>query len=387
MDKNRVSIDQLALLYLLLIMGGKFLSLPSLLAGDVGHDSWLSMCFSFAWDGVCLTFLLWAIKLNKQARMDISAILDRSVSKVVSKIIFVIFFVIFVLRVNILLSSCYEMFSVTFDVSTNWVVYVLPIAALAFFAVQKGFNAISRASQLLFGIIVISVIALLVSPLMEAEFSELMPIGEAGWGKIILTSYTRSFWFSDYIFMYFVLDGIKVKKHVFAPVLVSFAIGAALAIVLNAVFVALFGSIAPQFDMAMSKIGVFSSSNTTNGRWDWLTLSIWLVSVFIKVVVYIFCAYKCLEKIINKNFTNVNWIAATIVTLTLALPMFVSTETLLSTVIKWGIIPFTIVQYVLPLLMPLLTTVALKKTQFGLRKTLPETNKTKPVPIVEAQHE
>lgn len=363
MDKNRVNIDQLALLYLLLIAGGKFLSLPSILAGDVGHDSWLAMCFSFLWDGICLVFLLWAIKLNSKANMDISAILDKSVSKVVSKLILAIFFVIFVLRTNILLTSCYHMFSITFDVSTNWLVYLLPVVVVSFFAVYNGFNAVARAGQLLFGLILISVIALLVSPLMEVKFSSLLPIGEAGWGKILETSYMRSFWFTDFIFMYFVMDGIKVKKHVFSPVLIAFGIGVVLTVLLNAIFVALFGYLAPNFDMAMSKIGIFSAASTSNGRWDWLTLSIWLISVFIKIIVFIFCAYKCVEKIVDKNFSNVNWIAATFVTLTLMLPMFVSTNTLLNTVIKWGLIPFTVVQYLLPLLMPLFTKVALNKTE------------------------
>lgn len=363
MDKNRVSVDQLALIYLLVIAGGKFLSLPSILAGDVGHDSWLAMCFSFLWDGICLAFLLWAIKLNSKANLDVSAILDKSVSKVVSKIILLIFFVIFTLRVNILLTSCYHMFSITFDVSTNWLVYVLPVAAVSFFAIQKGFNAIARTSQLLFGLILIAVIALLVSPMMEVEFGELLPIGEAGWGKIVETSFTRSFWFSDYLFMFFVMDGVKVKKHVFSPVFIAFSVGVVLTVLLNAVFVALFGSYAPNFDMAMSKIGVFSAASTQNGRWDWLTLSIWLISVFIKIITFIFCAYKCLEKLVDKNFKNVNWVVALIVTLTLMLPMFVSTQTLLSTVIAWGLIPFAVVQYLLPLLMPLFTTVALKKTE------------------------
>lgn len=363
MDKNRVKIDQLALIYLLIITGGKFMSLPSLLAGDLGHDSWVAMCFSFLWDAICLCFLLWAVKLNSKANMDISAILDKSVTKVVSKIIFVIFFVIFILRVNILLTSCYQMFSITFDVSTNWLVFVIPVALLSFFAIQRGFNAIARASQLLFGLIIISVIALLISPLIEAEMTALLPIGEAGWGKILETSYTRSFWFSDYIFIYFVMDGIKVKKHVFSPVLVAFGIGAALTVLINAVFVALFGYFAPDFNMAMSKIGVFSVANTTNGRWDWLTLSIWLISVFIKIIVFIFCAYKCVEKIVDKNFVKVNVFVAVFVTLTLMLPMFVSTETLLGTFIVWALIPFTIVQYLLPLFMPLLTKVALRKTE------------------------
>ena len=362
MDKNRVKLDQLALLYLLLITGGKFLSLPSILASDVGHDSWLSMIFSFVFDGICLCFLLWAIKLNSKANMDISAILDKSVSKVVSKIILAIFFVIFTLRTTILMTSCYEMFSLTFDVSTNWVMYVIPVAIVSFFAIQKGFNAVARASQLLFGLVVLSVIALLVPPLLDVEFSQLLPIGEAGWGKIFETSYMRSFWFSDYMFIYFVMDGVKVKKHVFSPMLVCFGIGAALTVLLNVIFVSLFGSYAPAFDMAMSKIGAFGATSS-NGRWDWITLSIWLLSVFIKIIVFIFCSYKCIEKILDKNFTNVNWIVALVIVATLMLPMFVSTEQLLSTVILWGVIPFTLVQYLLPLLMPLFTKVALNKTQ------------------------
>ena len=134
-------------------------------------------------------------------------------------------------------------------------------------------------------------------------------------------------------------------------------------ILLNAVFVALFGYLAPDFDMAMSKIGVFSAASTTNGRWDWLTLSIWLISVFIKVMVFIFCAYKCIEKFVGSNFVKFNWIAAGIILLTLSLPLFVSTEQLLGTVIKWGVIPFTLVQYVLPLLMPLCTKAAKRKTE------------------------
>ena len=363
MDKNRVKLDQLALLYLLLITGGKFLSLPSILAGDVGHDSWLAMVFSFVWDGICLCFLLWAIKLNSKANMDISAILDKSVSKVVSKILMAIFFVIFMLRTIILMTSCYEMFSLTFDVSTNWIVYIIPIAIMAFFAIQKGFNAIARTSQLLFGVIILAVIALFIPSLNGLEFSQLLPIGEAGWGKILQTSYMRSFWFSDYMFIYFVMDGVKVKKRVFTPVLVCFGIGAVLTVFLNVVFVSLFGSFAPQFDMAMSKIGAFTDANSSNGRWDWITLAIWLLSVFIKIIVFIFCAYKCIEKILDKNFTKVNWIVAIFISLTLMLPMFVSTEQLLSTVILWGIIPFTLVQYLLPLFMPLFTKVALNKTE------------------------
>ena len=370
MEKDRISINQFALMYLLLIAGGKFLKLPSILAADVGHDSWLTLVFSFLWDGICLTFLLWAIRINKDSQLDISKILNNTVSKVVAKIILVIFFVMFIVRNEILLASCYKMFAVTFDVSTNWIIYVIPVVALSLLALKLGFNSVARASQLLFGIIFICVVVLLISPISQVDFGNLLPIAEAGIGKIMSTSITRSFWFTDYIFVYLLLDNVKVKKHVFSPVLTAFAIGAVLTIAMNAIFVALYGDLAPEFDLAMSKIGVHFVSNASNGRWDWLTLSIWLISVFIKIVVFFICAYKCLEKIFEFNATKINVWAVLAITLLFMLPMFIPTEIVLSTVVLYGLIPFVIIQYALPLAMPFLTKAA--QAKLNLRDTLGE---------------
>lgn len=361
MDKDRLSVNQFALMYLLLIAGGKFLKLPSILASDVGHDSWLTLCFSFLWDAICLTFLLWAIRINKESQLDISKILNVTVSKVVAKILLAIFFVMFIVRNNILLASCYKMFAVTFDVSTNWIVFVIPVVALSVLALKLGFTSVARASQLLFGIIFICVFVLILSPLSQVDFGNLLPVGEAGWGKIISTSVARSFWFTDYIFVYLLLDNVKVKKHLFSPVLIAFAIGAVLTIAMNGMFVALYGDLAPSFDLAMSKIGVHFVSDSSNGRWDWITLSIWLISVFIKIVVFFFCAYKCLEKIFEFNANKLNVWALLVITLLFMLPIFIPTEIALSTVVQYGLIPFAIVQYALPIAMPFLTKAAQAK--------------------------
>ena len=177
MTKDRISISQLSLLYLLLIAGGKFLKLPSILAQDVGHDSWITIAFSFLWDAVCLVFLLWAIKINRESKLDISAVLNNTITKAGAKIVLAIFFVIFIVRTNILLASCYKMFAVTFDVSTNWVVFVLPIVALSVLALKLGFNSIARASQLLFGVIFLCVVVLVIPPVTRADMGSLLPVG------------------------------------------------------------------------------------------------------------------------------------------------------------------------------------------------------------------
>lgn len=361
MDRNRVSIDQLSLLYLLMIAGGKFLAFPSILAKEVGHDSWLVLCFSFLWDAICLTFLLWAIKINQAYKLDMGEILNKSITKVFAKIIFAIFFVIFMSRVIILISSCYKTFSVTFDVKTNWIFYIIPILAVSLLPVILGFNSVARTGQIVIAMVMLAVIALVVSAFKQTKFTDLLPVGEAGFGKIVETSFTKSFWFSDYIFIYFVMDSIKVKKRIFSPVLISFAVGAVLTVVVNAIFVAMFGQFAQDLDLAMSKIGIFSMAGSTNGRWDWLTLTIWLISIFIKIIVFVFCAYKCLEKIFGLPSTKTNWFIAAFIGILMLLPMFISIDSWLNEFIKWGLIPFAVVQFALPLCMPLLVNVANKK--------------------------
>lgn len=354
MNKNKVNVTQISLMLLLVISGGKFLSLPSLLAKDVGHDSWLVLAINFFFDAVCLCFLLWAIKMNKQC-LSIDKILDKTISRVGSTIVLAVFFVMFMCRIILLLDSCYNTFAITFDVNTNWIIFMLPILAVAGFAIARGFNSVARMSQILFALIILAIIGILIYPLTKMQFSSLLPIGEAGAGKIFGTAFLRSFWFSDYIFIYFVLEDLKPQKHLFCPVLVSFAVGVALTVLLNMVFVALFGELAQYSNLAMSKIGMFSVSESTDGRWDWLTLSVWLISVIIKIIIFVFCAYKCVEKIFRLHFTKINFIVLGVMALILLLPMFLPVNTLVNTFVYWCVLPFAVVQYLLPLLMPWFT--------------------------------
>lgn len=362
MNKNKVNVTQISLMLLLVISGGKFLSLPALLAKDVGHDSWLVLVINFFFDAVCLCFVLWAVKLNKQC-LSIDKILDKNISPVGSTAVLVLFFIIFMCRIILLLDSCYNTFAITFDVNTNWILFMLPIMLVAGFSIARGFNSVARMSQILFGLIILAIIGILVYPMTKMQFSALLPIGEAGAGKIFGTAFLRSFWFSDYIFIYFVMEDLKPQKRLFAPVLTCFAVGVVLTVLLNAVFVALFGELAQYSNLAMSKIGMFSVSESTDGRWDWLTLSVWLMSVIIKIIIFVFCAYKCVEKVFRMHFTKINYVVLSFIALIMLLPMFLSVGTLIETFLYWCVLPFAVIQYLLPLLMPLFTKRANKHAE------------------------
>lgn len=362
--KNRVTVNQLALLLLLVLSGGKFLGLPAIIAGEVDHDGWLSMSVCFLCDALCLAFVLWAIKANRY-HTDFNSILNKTLGKFASKVIMTVFFVVFILRILVLCDSCYEMFSVTFDVNASWLIFILPIIVVACIAIAVGFRAVARMGQLLFVIIVLSLIALIMPPLALAEFGSLLPVGEAGAAAILRTAYKCSFWFSDYIFLYFVMDNVATKKggRVFLPVFVAFSIGAILVVLTDVVFVSLYGSYASQNTLAMSKIGIFSVSESTNGRWDWLTMSVWSLSVLLKIIIFVYCAYKCIEFIFDAKFAKVNWVAVAAIASLTAVPMFISVQTLLDSVVEPLQPLFVAVQYLLPLFMPLLVCLTNKKSK------------------------
>ncbi len=365
MEKDRVTVDQLALMLMLVIAGGKFLALPSILADEVGRDSWIVMCLVFAVDAVCLCFLLWSVRLNKDG-LSVDRVLDLSLGKVIGKLLLAILFVIYMSRQIVLIGSCYEMFAVTFDINTNWLFFALPVVAVTTFALTRGFTAMARVSQILFGLVTISVVALLVNPLLSVRWSQLLPFAEAGWGNMVNCAAKQSYWFSDYIFMYFVLDKVKVRKHLYLPIMSVFIVGAVITVVMDIVFVTLYGSFAPHFRLAMSKIGAFSLGDGASGRWDWLTLSLWVTSVLLKITLFFYCAYKSLEKIFEFRHDKINWFAVGSITLLLMLPMFVSTDDFMSVFLANAVIPFAVVQFVLPVAYPLLTRIATNKAERGV---------------------
>ena len=361
MNRDKVTIGQFSLLLLLVISGSKFLSLPSILAESVGHDGWLVLLVAFALDVICLACLAWALKLNKTHNLPLEKVLRTTLSVVAEKVVLLVFFVLFVSRSMVLLNSCYRMFAVTFDVSTNWIMFVLPIVAVAYFAIARGFNSIARMGQLMCTLIVLCIVALLSFTLQQTDFGGIFPIAEAGWGKIFSTAFTHSFWFSDYLFVYFIMENIHIKKRVFTPIFASFAVGVVLTVAMNIVFVSLFGSIAPEIKLAMSKISVFSVTETTSGRWDWLTLSVWIMSVLVKIIIFVYCAYKCGEKLFGLHFSKPNIYTILVIALLLMLPLVVPVESVVQNFMKKLLVPFALVQYLLPISLPLLVQISNKR--------------------------
>ena len=360
---NKVKTEQVAIILMLIVPVGKYLSLPSLMAKGAGRDYWISICLIFAVDFICFLFLMWALKLNTE-RLSLKDIFDRTIGKAVSKILFLIMFLYIYLRAAVIMESCLELFSVTFAIKTNWPAFIIPIAALSLFMARKGMNNFARLCEILFVIIYLSFGIMLFLAARNADFSNIKPILDDGFQPVLETAMKNTFWFSDFCFIAYIMGDFKPNKKYVLTLSTAYIVAMALTVFMNILFIALFDQLTVQSQSVLSKVSQFSVKLTTSGRIDWLFVSILLFTLFIKTALQFFCCNRCLKYIFEiSEHKNPYWTNLVVALPMIIVPVFVKVKDTVFDLFSrdgYGFV-FWIIQYGVPLLSPLMTYLANKK--------------------------
>ena len=361
---EKVKISQLALILLIVIPGGKYLSLLSYMYSISGRDSWLSFLLLFVLDFVCFLFTLWAINLNRRG-LSLNEILTRTLSPVGAKIIFAVFTVFCLLRVTVLLLGCVDLFSSTFVINTNWLAYIIPIALLVAVSLVQGVRNVARLTEMLFVFVMLALLSIIFLSLRSADFSNLRPFLNEGFKPVLEGSLDGSFWFADSVFLLFFLEKVEApKKKDNVLLCVMLLIGILVTMALVVLYVALFGNASGINGIAITKVSQFNISNNSYGRLDWLSISIWMCSIFIKIIVLSFCAYSAIVWTVGYKKEKFNWwVFLSMVVPVIALPLFFEMETFIFNQVSKGFVKYIliVVQYVLPICLPFLTKAACAK--------------------------
>ena len=88
---------------------------------------------------------------------------------------------------------------------------------------------------------------------------------------------------------------------------VMLLIGILVTMALVVLYVALFGNASGINGIAITKVSQFNISNNSYGRLDWLSISIWMCSIFIKIIVLSFCAYSAIVWTVGYKKEKFNW--------------------------------------------------------------------------------
>ena len=359
---NSIKQTQIILLVIIVVSGGKFLSLPGLMAKLAGRDSWVSMAIMFAIDFVCLGFILWASKINGEKSFD--DILKDTLSPVGAKIVFLLYALFFILRIMGGLLDTQELISSTLSVVTNWVAFVLPILFVAGFNVVRGARNIGRITQIFFGFIFASVIMILLLSLKNTNFSNLQPHLVDGFGIVAKSALDVSFWFGDCLFVLFAFGKITKTGGFEVKVLLAFLVGACITVFLDIIFLCLFGNLAEFSSSALAKVSGFSLAGSVYGRLDWIFVMVWASSIIIKCTLFLWSATMALSFVFGiKNKKGYMIVFALIGVLFVVLPLVFPVKDVIVNIFCLGVGKYVtiFVQYLIPFAMPLLTFLSNKK--------------------------
>jgi len=362
--KNCIKQNQLILLVIVVVSGGKFLSLPALVAKYAGRDGWISMAIMFAVDLICLLLVLWALNLNKGKSLN--QILSDTITPFGAKVVFLAYSLFFILRVMGGLIDMQELVSSTLSVVTNWIAFIVPILVVIGFNVVKGAKNIARVNQIFFPLIFASVILILLLSLKNTDFTNLQPHMVDGFGIVAKSAFDISFWFSDCIFILFLFGSISKGRFFTAKISLAFVLGAVLTILLNMIFLSLFGNIAEFSSSALAKVSGFNLTGSVYGRIEWIFVVLWASSIIIKCTLFLWSATVAFSYVIGvQKQKGQTIIYLGISLLFVLLPLFVPIKDLIVNVFCAGAGKYVtiFVQYAIPSFMPLFVFLSNKKSK------------------------
>jgi len=211
--------------------------------------------------------------------------------------------------------------------------------------------------------------------LKNTDFSNLQPTFANGFGIVAKSAFDISFWFSDCLFILFMLGKITKTGHFSIKVSLAFLVGACTTILLDIIFLCLFGNLAEFSSSALAKVSGFNLTGSVYGRIDWIFVMIWASSIIIKCTLFLWCATMSLSHVFGVNnkkgyLVLFGAIGVVFVVLPLVLPI----KNIIVDFFCLGACKYItiFVQYVIPLAMPLLTFLSNKKTKLNKRGSVYE---------------
>lgn len=346
--KKLVTVRQLIYILIVSMVTLKVLLLPSLLAKDIGRDSYLFILTFLLFDFLIL--ILFIFIFNKYPDLSFYQIIQKIFGTVIAKIIMFCFFVFFFIKCWGVFQTNYNYLNENLYTNLNWLTFSLPILFGVMYMSKFGVNAASRLMEVCFPIIVLGFILALTVGLYRADFSNLLPFCENGYFFHLPKMLRYSFWFGDYVVFIVFFGNIKQEKKQNVKILVSVLVSIFVVAFFMAIVYAVFDYNATSHSNAISDILQIIPASSDIGNFDWVLILIWDISLFLYFTFNSLCAFYSFRQVFFKKWQLFTITA--ILLLVLGVNLFTSFDIHNSVIFvqnyAW---PFLfIIQYVVPII-------------------------------------
>jgi spore germination protein (amino acid permease) len=300
--KNSITSRQMALLTFVAQTGMGMISLPAMLAREVGHDGWISILLTGIISIILGALIVWLMK-----RYSDKSIYDIN-NLIFGKVIGLFFNLVLTVYLFLASAASVRVFSVFLSITLlpkTPVVIIVPFVMLpSIYMVWCGFKTVVRFKYISTMSYAVSLTyILLVSR--QYIFSFLLPIGEAGLPAILSGVETSFYTFMGLELIAFVFPAITDKKGAMKWHLIAITLTTLFSVIVVVASTALFG----ENFLKTQTIPLFNLARVYNApifeRVDLYLIALWFVVMGCSMRAYMYAAYYSLGKVLKLKDSKV----------------------------------------------------------------------------------
>ena len=297
--KKLVSTRQLVLMLIISLITLKGLLLPTLMAKDLGRDSYILAIVLLVADFLVLASFLFLMK--KFPEQSFFEILKRLFGTAVAKIIMFFFFCFFFMKCCMIFQANFVYLNENLYTTFNWIVFAVPILFTVVACAVRGVTALARTIEFFAPIVLFGVFVSMFAGALSADFSNLLPFMEFGFEKLPKV-FSYALWFGDYLIMIVFFGNVKMTQKFNLRVLLSVA-GAIVGVVC---FFAIFYSVRNYNTIchtnAVSDMLQTMPLSSDVGSFDWILIILWDISLFLFFALNVLGAFYSFRMAICNKF-------------------------------------------------------------------------------------
>ena len=297
--KEKTSVRQICFILIAYNAATKLLLFPTSAASAVGN----ALIFTALFNLVLQTVIIWSVSfLSSRTDKTFFELLENTFGKVAARIIIAFFALYFLVSAVIPMSEqqllVYDSF---YDTIPSLIVF-LPFFVFSVYAGVKSYTNVGRCADMMLPVFAVCAASFLIMSVLEADFTNLLPVLTQPIKKVAGYSLSSLFRFSESAFLLMFMGHYKYKKGDSAKLTVSYAAGGLVVIAVMATFYSLYGALTPTRSFAISNISVFFPVIEFVGRIDlFLVYAFDLVALF-ATVLNVQLSVHCMALAFNRNF-------------------------------------------------------------------------------------
>ena len=265
----KISVRQICFIMIAYTVVGKLLIYPTQLANFCGRDILFPALFDLFISGV----IIWSLAfLCSKTDKTFFELLQATIGKIGARIVYGFFAAYFIAAALIpIFEQKLYVHTIFYDTVPSLMVF-LPFFMFSLYAASKRFLNIGRCADICLPVFAVTMASVFLMSFSEAKWDNLLPILTTPAQKVFSSAANTAFRFTEPCWLLMFMGHFRYKKGDAAKITLSYALGAAVEILVLPVFYSVFGEILSSRTFAVSRTSIYFPAIETLGRIDLILL-------------------------------------------------------------------------------------------------------------------